>query len=66
MLKFTSYRYLVSTSVADLHHFDADPNETYHLDAYPDADPDVYPEHDFYFMQILIFISFGLGSSFPK
>jgi hypothetical protein len=27
-------------SVVDSHHFDADPDSTYHADADPDADPD--------------------------
>ncbi len=48
----------------DPHHFDVDPDSTYHPDADPDADPDPY----FYFMRIRIFIwcGCGSGSSLPK
>jgi len=31
------------TSVADPHHFDADPDPAFHFDADPDADPDPDP-----------------------
>jgi len=33
-------------SVADPHHFDADPDPAFHFDADPDPDPDVYPDPD--------------------
>jgi hypothetical protein len=43
-----------ATSVADLYHYDVDPeaDPTYHFDVDQDADPDP----DFYFMQIWILI----------
>jgi hypothetical protein len=41
------------SSVVDPHHLDADPDLTYH----PDADPDAYPDLDFYltWMRIRLF-----------
>jgi hypothetical protein len=43
---------LPGASVVDKHHFDADPDSTYH----PDADPDTDADSDFYLMLIRIFI----------
>jgi hypothetical protein len=37
-------------SVVDPHHYDADPDLTYH----PDADPDADPVSDFYLMRIRV------------
>jgi len=35
---------IVKSSVADPHHFDADPDPAFHFDADPDADPDPDPD----------------------
>ncbi len=40
------------------HHFDADPDPTYHFDVDADPDPDYYlihPDPDFYLIQIRLF-----------